>query len=645
MNSDSIQNNEPNRNQVINPFLAANTSIRQLHNFQNINSSLNPSPMTIIQDNQEIKKDSNTPKIFEQKNYDINTIPFNSLLNQAHPQIISSSKNLNNISNINNISSTTVNNPFSNSSTINNTTILNSFDYNPNNNRTYKIELFKSKNKSKESPNNVPSNNNNVQVITLKNGKSENYKILIKRISLQLKKKIKKPTKGFFYCYINKEKEKEYRILVKKIAIQLKKRIKFPTCKILHIYESYIILIKRIAFQLKESIEKKRNQTKIEEGGISNVNIPMENIEENKRIINEISQSSSKKNLNYDITLLKRSKEEEENKLKLKLSEEKRKGEINNNESDNIRNTGSKIEDLNKILTQIEVDNNNFNEEFKKFLEEANISIINDLPVLLTEKNKLLFQQNNFWYLYFNYIFSQKNNLTMYTILSLLEQYFIWCKDNSLQNFTSIKELLKKYISSNFTQEKLQQFLFMNKLSNINDIFLKYEMSIKNNHKDYHEIKLNAINISNNSNICDCELCISDDACIKKVVDMNKEKIKITQGENIDYIGIKDSTNKNERSMDIDNGEELYFKGVSNKKNKNNIFTESKTRLSENTSFVYTSIKSNNNIINKIDSEEKDKTYKNISIKRPKISEEKNSSEKKRRKGRRIKRRKRRNKD
>ena len=77
--------------------------------------------------------------------------------------------------------------------------------------------------------------------------------------------------------------------------------------------------------------------------------------------------------------------------------------------------------------------------------------------------------------------------------------------------------------------------------------------------------------------------------------------------------------------MDIDSGEEIYYKGISDKKN-NKIFTASKTRFSENTNFVYTSISVINNIKN--DSDEKNKIFKNISKRKNKISEEKKEEDK-----------------
>ena len=363
---------------------------------------------------------------------------------------------------------------------------------------------------------------------------------------------------------------------------------------------------------------------------------PIENIEENKKIMREKSGSKSKKHLNFNIGIMTKEQIREEAGMKI-FAEKKDKNELINNNVALESNQKEEIdmnEDIDVNLSNLEVNSVNFINDFKNFLDKVNISIVNNFPVSLSEKNKKYFNQNTFWFLLLNYLFYQNQNITIYSILSLIEQYFIWCQDITKENFLQIKALIKEYISKNLTNEKINQILFMNKLKSIDDIFTRYDLYFnenKRNHLNYKEIKVDDLNFMHNANAkCECDLCKSDEACLKKVADINKEKIKIIKGQNLDFIGNKD-INKPEVNMDIDNGEEIYFKGISNKKKK--VFTESKTRLSENTNFVYTSINSvNNNIINKEDSDEKNKTYKNISKRKDKIEkvlEEKKSSEKK----------------
>ena len=89
--------------------------------------------------------------------------------------------------------------------------------------------------------------------------RNEKYMSIVKKIALSIKNKlgIHPPTNGAFHSYmkkeeemkLKKEKDEKYKLLIKKISTQLKKRVKLPTCKIIKVYESYRILIKRIALK------------------------------------------------------------------------------------------------------------------------------------------------------------------------------------------------------------------------------------------------------------------------------------------------------------------------------------------------------------------------------------------------------------
>ena len=579
MNPGEFQSNNPIRNPVLNPFLSANTSLLQNQPIINLNQNLNSSSAQIVQEKREIIKDQNGTKIIEEKKYEINSIPFKSLLKEETTKIINSSNNLNNTNN------TPVNNPFANDLKLNDIS-PNNVNLNKNRNSTYKIELFRSQNKSGEkSPDKAPISN--VQVINL-NKKNFNN-------------------------------DERYKILVKKIATQLRKRIKLPTSKILKIYESYVILIKRIAKALKVSMDKKIKVNKIEEEKTNTImEKPIEIIEENKIIIKKPESkknSKSKRKIVHNMTLLRKSEEEKEMKLNeqnMMSSEDKNelKQNLNQNQDDNIN------------LSNIEVTQSNFINDFKKFLDKENISLVNGLPEIINQKIKLYLEHNKFWFLIINYIFYINKELSFYNLLALLDKYFLWCTEKTKDNFALIKNLVLEYITRNFTTEKINQFLFMNKLTNIEEIFEKYELSIKSEEKanELKQEKIYELNLINNIlPECNCDLCQNELACIKKVADMNKNKIQIIKGQNIDFIGNKELNNKN-NELDIDSGEEIYYKGITDKKN-NKIFTASKTRFSENTNFVFTSTMVINNIKN--DSDEKNKTFKNISKRKNKISEEK----------------------
>ena len=60
-------------------------------------------------------------------------------------------------------------------------------------------------------------------------------------------KKIKKEKKE------NKRDDSNYKLLIKRIAKQLKKRVNFPKCKIITVYQPYRVLIMRIAQGIKNT--------------------------------------------------------------------------------------------------------------------------------------------------------------------------------------------------------------------------------------------------------------------------------------------------------------------------------------------------------------------------------------------------------
>ena len=244
-------------------------------------------------------------------------------------------------------------------------------------------------------------------------------------------------------------------------------------------------------------------------------------------------------------------------------------------------------------LQDIEATKSNFINQFQKFLEQENIEIVNNFPVSTSEKNIYLFQQSNFWYLVITYLFYKNTNITPYNIFYLLDQYNTWSKDKNIEIFNSIKERIKNYFISNYSKESLSQFLFMNKLENLDQIFAKYELlneNIDNNNNIYETIKVDNINYfyDRNKAKCECNLCKSDEACIQKVCDLNKTRMEIVNNPSIDYfkkeITSEDIIKKNNSCIMFHNNEELFYKGKSKQK-PNTIFSQSKTIL-ENEGFL-----------------------------------------------------------
>ena len=442
MNSNQdIPNESINLNPNTNPSINFNLS----QSSQNIKSSLVPkdiSTITHIMSKQNQANENKNSIIinstqFEEKKYQSNMAPFKSFVNERH-QISSNSNLLDNP--FNKISS----NPFSqkskseinismlyghnpkasndndclllktfeNNCKINKSQInRNSFDINPLkgkelpneiSNGIIRIKVYRSHVKPKRATkfngienrsniydvnseiknDNKTNNNNNNIVISDFNDKKYKYRLLIKRIALQLKRKIKPPTKGYFYVsiirtdkymnivkkiakkmknkicppthgffYIFIEKQKQYKLLIKKIAFQLKKRIHLPTCKIIKIYESYTLLIKRIAISLRNSMKKKE---KITCAIIGNNNIYNAGNNSNNNKIGETNNINQEMDTAMDIDI--------------DVENNKNKKEVINKDEINAEN---KIQSLTFTKTNVpyftqNISNNNSNYTFSK---------------------------------------------------------------------------------------------------------------------------------------------------------------------------------------------------------------------------------------------------------------------------------------
>ena len=333
--------------------------------------------------------------------------------------------------------------------------------------------------------------------------------------------------------------------------------------------------------------------------------MPVPNSSKNKSLFfcNSIFKKDNLFTLNQERKLANKSHA----KINMKLNLENL-NEIYNNLT-GIEKKENKEKDI--CLQDIETTKSNFINQFEKFLDQENIEIINNLPVSTNEKNIILFQQSNFWYLIMTYLFYKKKDLSIYNILSLLEQYNAWAQDKTKERFESLKERTKEYINSHNSKESLDQFLFMNKLDNLDKIFEKFELDDidKNkNFNDYLEIKLEDVCFLCDSKEpnCKCDLCINDEACIQKVRELNKNKIEIVNNSSIDIkkkeITKEDIIKRNNDKVVLHNNEELFYKGNS-KKNKSGIFSKSKTIFEDGGNLEYIYIpKANNSLL--VDKEE-----------------------------------------
>ena len=234
-------------------------------------------------------------------------------------------------------------------------------------------------------------------------------------------------------------------------------------------------------------------------------------------------------------------------------------------DSDNIN-----IESLN---CSKEEDRVNFFNKFNIFLNKNNIQIQYSIPIALDDNAKNVLKKSVFWERYLNFI---ETNHILNTIkipiimfIQIIEQYFLWCENCSLNDF---KSLIINLISKMYTSQEVQQFLDMNKMNNLDDMFKKYENVQKNTCDKIVEVKLD------NKSKCKCDLCENDNACIKKVADINKNIITNVNLDNISYIG----NNKNENEiknieLTMDNLQISYLGEEKEKIQNNLLFTKSKT--------------------------------------------------------------------
>ena len=215
-------------------------------------------------------------KIIPGSNIFINNFKNNSsnpFINQLNSEPNSNIKNTNNFNQ--NLTSNDGNNFKKNKSQF----IRNSININPKeinkfsneiNNSIIRIKVYKSHNKHRRTTQYIGIDNKNILLnleneinnkknekkieVSDFNDKKYKYKLLIKRIAEQLKRKINPPTKGYFYVTIIKTDR--YLKIIKKIGQKLKIGVHPPTHGFFYNFiekeNKYKLLIKRIGSQLKK---------------------------------------------------------------------------------------------------------------------------------------------------------------------------------------------------------------------------------------------------------------------------------------------------------------------------------------------------------------------------------------------------------
>ena len=303
--------------------------------------------------------------------------------------------------------------------------------------------------------------------------------------------------------------------------------------------------------------------------------INFHNSQEKKKEINKSNRKSisslSNKSIKISISGSKSKKIVEVKKSNSKKTSHK-------NSLENILNT-NKLED-------IDINDENFTQNFSQFLNYNNIQINSNIPISLNSNSKDLFKKQNFWIKIIKYIFTQNQNLTLFTFSLLIEQYFLWAEDLSKKNISEFKSIILEYIKEKFSLNEINQFLEIYKLKNIEDIFSKYD-----NNKTKNELKKEA-------KICQCELCTNDDACILKVTKINKKRIRTFKNGMLQLLSEEEHLTKEEKDKQLlqnllnerneynkrKHTDKIFIKRQTPKK-KSDIFSKSKAKISEQEDF------------------------------------------------------------
>ena len=342
----------------------------------------------------------------------------------------------------------------------------------------------------------------------------------------------------------------------------------------------------------KRSINVQDNNNNNQEIISDNSNLIKIDNKNKKRISINYAKNTGKK-IEIKFSSFKKSQESEENDIKSIKTKDI------NKDINSIKPEGNDInisnQDIDSIMEQKWEMNTNEEKasiarKFNLFLSKNNIMVQFNIPTSIDENGKNFLRKNAFWekyiqYIYINYLVNNVK-FSLFSFIQIIEQYFIWCEE---VNAEEIKKLIIQTIDKIYDQKEIQQFLSMNKIDNFEELFKKYQMfmnienkNTNNNYGNYKFGKEIEIKIDNQEK-CNCELCKSELACMKKMSEVNKNLITGVKIEDIFYTGkdkkISDNTNLSTDKYQI--SYEAKEKSKNKNKDKNNLkFTESKTKYS-----------------------------------------------------------------
>ena len=298
-------------------------------------------------------------------------------------------------------------------------------------------------------------------------------------------------------------------------------------------------------------------------------------------------------------------------------------------------NDNNKAIDISLNLIIIPKDNKNITDEHKSFINKLNSFMSNNsiyleynVPAAKDEKGQEILKKDEFWKKYIsliniNYLMNNQNKISLFSIMYLIEQYFIWCENTDSKSMNLFKQAIIEMIYKMYEINDINKFLETNRLNNLEELFDKYDYYIKNGNKKEQEIE---IKIAPDNLECNCDMCTNEKYCLKKMSELNKQYNNENKVENLLINAAYPRKNKKE----IKENNEIKSNNLINIKNDKEIFGESKAIYSFESSYQFipskNSPKKKRSSVNSAIKSNK----KQSSGKKNRFNEEQSSSEKKR---------------
>ena len=328
--------------------------------------------------------------------------------------------------------------------------------------------------------------------------------------------------------------------------------------------------------EIKEDIEmkdeSKKNFNIIEQAyhnmaNIQNINNEIfynqsNNLESTKNIVNNynnILQNNRNQNIASDIKvdindqkIITNTNKSKQQNIKIVFSTMKKSKEktilsnINNIDKKNIDISLNSII-IPKNMTNITNEHTSFVNNFNTFMSNNSIYLEYNVPSSKEEKGQAILIRDEFWqkyisFIFINYLINKENKLSLFSFVYLIEQYFTWCENNDSKSMTLFKEKIIECINKMHEKNNINKFLEMHRLKTLDELFNKYDFYIKKGNNKQKEIE---IKIDSNNSECNCDVCIKEKACLKKMIELNKKLSTRVNAENLIINAEYSKKNKN----------------------------------------------------------------------------------------------------